>query len=202
MTFCYTHWSVPCSTISRVAFSCSKCDQIQRPILQRVRDLGTPSPKGDASIIFLATGLRGPCGRGGGKSTGTSWDGVCWENRAHSINRINTQMNSKTEAVCKGPVQVCSRQVPRAEKRSGHMLPSLAQKLSSIDNHLQMRIWFPLRESHWGNKLLLRESYMSSSRWPKESKFNFIFVESLSYNLSIICLSVYLSLIIYLYFYI
>lgn len=48
------------------------------------------------------------------------------------------------------------------------MPPYLTQKQSTIDSHLQMRNQFSPRESRWGNKPLLRESRVSSSRWPTQ----------------------------------
>lgn len=61
------------------------------------------------------------------------------------------------------------------------MPPSLTQRLSLTDNHLQMKTWFPPRESHKGNKVLLREA-ASRSRWPTEKKLSGILRGSLPYN--------------------
>lgn len=44
---------------------------------------------------------------------------------------------------------------------------SLTQKQSPGDNHLQMKIVFSPRESHWSNEVLL-SSCMPSSRWATE----------------------------------
>lgn len=40
------------------------------------------------------------------------------------------------------PAQVCPRRSPRAERRSGHTPPSLTQKHSPIDSHLQWKLRF------------------------------------------------------------
>lgn len=49
---------------------------------------------------------------------------------------------TETEAVYLGPAQMYTRWVPRAEERIRHMPQSQTQKLSSINNHLEMKISF------------------------------------------------------------
>lgn len=44
------------------------------------------------------------------------------------------------------PAQVCTSWDPRADRKSGHMPPSLTQEQSLIDNHLQMEVNFSPRE--------------------------------------------------------
>lgn len=46
-----------------------------------------------------------------------------------------------------------------------------------------MKIYFPLRKCHLGNKLLIRVGYMTGSTWPTESELQGIFESSLSQNL-------------------
>lgn len=58
---------------------------------------------------------------------------------------------TEMEVACTGSTAIWNRQSPRAE-RSGQKFPSLSQnKLSPIDNCLQMKNKFPTRESHRGN---------------------------------------------------
>jgi hypothetical protein len=66
---------------------------------------------------------------------------------------------TKTEAACTVPTWVCTRWDPRDERRSGHVCPSLTQKLFPVDNNLQMKM-----ETHWGNKVLLRLSPAADSQ--------------------------------------
>ena len=50
--------------------------------MQRMRDLGTLSPKWDVSIKFLPLGLNEPCERGDSKSIGAGVDGKHQVNKA------------------------------------------------------------------------------------------------------------------------
>lgn len=93
--------------------------------------LGHPDLMEISPSNSLPQGSGNPVEEQGGQSQRTSWDGLHWENWARWFNRINMQANSKTEAVCKGPVQVCSRWSPRAEKRSGH-IPSLTRSCRQL----------------------------------------------------------------------
>lgn len=69
-------------------------------------------------------------------------------------------MNSWRLRQCTRSSGVCARWGPGNEKgsRHRHMLSILSQMPSPTDNHLQMKICFSLRESHWRNKLLLRDT--------------------------------------------
>lgn len=64
------------------------------------------------------------------------------------------------------------------------MSPSLTQKLSPIDNHVQMKSQFPPRESQWQNKLVFRVGCVSSSRWPIGKELGSVFGASLSHNVT------------------
>lgn len=70
---------------------------------------------------------------------------------------------------CTGPVQVYTTWGPKAEKRSGHMCPSLTQKLYPIC--LQVKNQFSPQQSHRRNKPLL-SSPMASSKWPSQNEFS------------------------------
>lgn len=76
------------------------------------------------------------------------------------------------QAACTGPEQISPRWGPTIEKRSGHKPISLTQKLSLMDNHLQMKNLFSPVESHWaimgGYKQLLRPGSMPSNRQPTQ----------------------------------
>lgn len=61
---------------------------------------------------------------------------------------------TETQAACAGLTSACTTWSPGAAGRSGHLAPSLTQKLAPGDNKLQ--ILFSPQESHWRNKLLLR----------------------------------------------
>lgn len=76
----------------------------------------------------------------------------------------------------------CIHRGSTAEKRHGPKPPSSSQNLSPIDTYLRMIIQFPPKQSHWGEKQLLRTHCMSSSRCPTESELKGIFVGSLSHN--------------------
>lgn len=69
----------------------------------------------------------------------------------------------------------------RDERKSGHMNPFLIQMLSSIANHLQMKISFSPRVFHRGNKLLLRVCCTPTCRWSTEGKFSDLYGAALSY---------------------
>jgi hypothetical protein len=60
--------------------------------------------------------------------------------------------------------------------------PSLSQKPSLTDNLLQMKVWFSLRESHWGNKLLSMVGHVPSHRWPPELTHRHLWRWFSSYN--------------------
>lgn len=64
MTFCYTHRSIPHSTI-RETFSCSRrgTNRCTTGPCERVRDFRTFSPKWDVFLGPLLSGLREKCGR-------------------------------------------------------------------------------------------------------------------------------------------
>ena len=57
------------------------------------------------------------------------------------------------------------------------------KKLSPIDNHLQMKIQFPQRESPCGNKLLLKVGQMPSNRWSTENELNSVSGDAVVINL-------------------
>lgn len=88
-------------------------------------------------------------------------------------------MNLELEAACKEHMYVCTKWGSRAERRE-HMYvcnkwgsraerrsrpyaPSLTQKQSLIDNYLQMKTYFSLKESYSGNKPLLTVGLMPNS---------------------------------------
>ena len=62
------------------------------------------------------------------------------ETRPSKYNSTNARVNSlRLWAACTGPVRVCSRWSPRAERSSVHKLPSLTRKLSPLDKHSQRK---------------------------------------------------------------
>ena len=66
MTFCYNYISVPWSAIIRVASPAVDGNKYRDPVpnnVQKVRDLGTVSPKWDVSIKPLLTRLKEICRR-------------------------------------------------------------------------------------------------------------------------------------------
>jgi hypothetical protein len=69
MTFCYTHQCVtqPSSEKLPPEADGNKYRNPQMDNVQNVRDLGTLSPKWNVFTKSLPSGLRKPCGRGGGK---------------------------------------------------------------------------------------------------------------------------------------
>lgn len=81
-----------------------------------------------------------------------------------------------------GSAQVWTRYNPRVETSVCAYVPSLTQKQSPTDNHVQMKIYFYPGESHWGNKPLLRIDCLTSSRQPTEDKLKSIFGGSLSHT--------------------
>lgn len=120
--------------------------ETDRDIIQRVRGLGTPSPKRDVSIHSHLSGLRESFWHGSRKSGRTigdeghqkikpskssgsmqTWTHWGWVNM-HSARKSLHQMGS------------------RAERKSGHMSPSLTLKLSPVDNHLQIKVLFSPRD--------------------------------------------------------
>jgi hypothetical protein len=74
-----THRSVPCSAIiNQKLASASNGNKYRDPqpnIMQRMRDFGTLSPKGDAGIKSLHLGVGEPCRKGGRKHIRARSDG-------------------------------------------------------------------------------------------------------------------------------
>lgn len=85
-------------------------------------------------------------------------------------------------AACTGPAQVYTGLGPSTERGSSHKPPSLAQKLSPIDNCVQKRNSFSPMESPWRNKPVLRANPMPSSRGPTQNELNGSFRGSLFHN--------------------
>ena len=167
VSFCSTHRSVPCSAIIREASSCSSWEQIQRATARQCaesEELRIPTPKWDVSVRSLPSGIRDIWGTGGGKSLGAHGNEGHQENKALYIKRFMYLWTHRNRAACRGPAQVCTGWGPRAERRSGHMPASLAQKQCPVDNHWQMKIEFRPRAFHWVNKLLLKLGSMPSGR--------------------------------------
>lgn len=77
------------------------------------------------------------------------------ETRSHKVTE-SMHMNSEAEAACKEPACVYITWGPRVNRRSECMSTSFIQNMSPFDNYLQTKIKFSPRESHLGNKLLLR----------------------------------------------
>lgn len=78
-----------------------------------------------------------------------SWAG------AHIAPSQRTYELTDTEAACTGLARVCKRWRSQSWEKRMHT-PPLVQKLSPIDNYLQMKISFSPKDSHWRNKLILR----------------------------------------------
>lgn len=68
------------------------------------------------------------------------------------------------------------------DERSGHMLPSLTQKLFPTIATCQWKISFFQRESHWGNKLFLRVGPVPRSGCPTQNETSSVFGGSLTHN--------------------
>lgn len=51
--------------------------------------------------------------------------------------------------------------------------PQITQKLSPVDNHLQVNIQLPLRQSHWGKKCFFKGGSRSSTRNREQTQWNF-----------------------------
>jgi hypothetical protein len=85
------------------------------------------------------------CGRRGRKSVRARGLEDTKESRPSRHNRAGATVNSQRlrqhGRACLGP---------RTE-RSRHMSPSLAQRLSPTEGHLQMKSWFSPWDSGWGN---------------------------------------------------
>ncbi|CAO2635727.1 hypothetical protein LEMLEM_LOCUS23248 [Lemmus lemmus] len=98
------------SAIIREASSCSRWEQIQRctDTMQRVRDFGSLSSKGDVSIKSLSSGLKESSRRGGRRNVGTRGMEDAWRTRSPKSTEQGS-MNSETEAVSTGPVGLCTR---------------------------------------------------------------------------------------------
>lgn len=99
----------------------------------------------------------------------------------HKCSRPEIQLRTETEAAFTGPAWVCARWGPRTLRRSANLPRSLVQKLSPIDNHLQIKVYFLPREPHWRNKLPLRVGPVPSNRWRTQNKLN-LFGGALSDN--------------------
>ena len=78
---------------------------------------------------------------------------------------------------------VCTHWCPR----NGYMSPSLAQKLSLFDTHWKWKNYFSPRDSHWGNKPIIRVGCMPSTtqHWKTQSNI----INSILYSDSILSLS-------------
>lgn len=103
-----------------------------QPDKQHMRDLGPLSPNQFVSIKCLLSGLREQCRREGRKSVKRQ-RGLRILRKEGSLSQHDRYIYEliETEAACKRPPWG-----PRAERRHGHMHPSLTQTLSPIDNHL------------------------------------------------------------------
>lgn len=103
---CYTHRSVPCSTIIKEASPSGMWEQKQRPIARPyagVRGLGTLSPKGSVSIKSLPSECREPRGRGGRKSQGME---DTKKTRASKQTRANSRELTGTEAAAQARTEL------------------------------------------------------------------------------------------------
>lgn len=90
LTVCYTQRSVPCSAITREAFSYSRWEQIRRPTARRYSENERSwNAQAKLSIKSFLSRLREPCRRGEGK-TGESkrWWRSSWKQSL--LNRQNT----------------------------------------------------------------------------------------------------------------
>lgn len=103
-------------------------------------------------------------------------------NKSTGSGHMGTQ---ETEVACTGPAQVCIRWDPGTEMGQVDKCSQfLVQNLSPVDRHLQIKIYFFLREPPWGNKLLFGVGYIYSSGWPSESEFTDIFGGFLSLSIA------------------
>lgn len=119
---------------------------------QRVRDLGTISPKWDVSFQSVPLGLRELCRREDGRMERAKGDRRQQENKTFYTRHtpMNSPNWSSLHRTCTGLSQVGWD--PRAESESGHQ-PHLLPR-----NHLQLttahkgKVKFSPTKSHWVSK--------------------------------------------------
>lgn len=80
-----------------------------------------------------------------------------------------------------GPYVSVSYGIFKLKEKWIYALILYLEAISSGQPPAKMKIQFPLRESHWGNKYL-REGCVLRGRWPTENAINGIFEGSLSHN--------------------
>lgn len=176
---------------------------MQRPTVRHYTEkeiLELPAVKGSLSNSSPSVSQE-PCWKGGRKSVRVREGEGRQENPLNQPDRHTYELThmSRQKQHAKNPQESVPRRGSRKERGSWHMPPSLTQRLSLTDNHLQMKTWFPPRESHKGNKVLLREA-ASRSGWPTEKKLSAILRGSVSYNvLSSLLDFILLFLILFFY---
>lgn len=126
---------------------------------------GTLSPKQDASIK--------PSFQCSGSSVEEEGEPVVWRTlRKHGplTSRINVLMTSESEAACPWSSYAVPHGVLETNEKWAHAPIPNPELISNWKPVVNLKNSFFLRESHWGNKVLLRVSCMASSRWPTENK--------------------------------
>lgn len=133
----------PCSAIISEASTCNRWEKYrdsQPENMQRVKDLGTLSPKLLSSSILPYLLPTQGFGHSAEEEVDKQKNQRGWRTpRKYPLNQHGWGTEpTETWAASTGPTWLCTRLGPISERRSGHIPPSLTQKLPLIDNHLQI----------------------------------------------------------------
>lgn len=134
---------VPCLAIICEAFTCSRWEQTWRPTARKYAEAETLEHSAVNCRVhqFL---LSSPCPRLWafslrGSRPAKESEGMEDTKKIPSKSTWLLYWLTETKVTGTGPTWLCTRLGPISERRSGHIPPSLTQKLPLIDNHLQTK---------------------------------------------------------------